>query len=201
MGKTSSKSATSVLDMIREIEDDDFAAELETILAERRILKSLIAMRIAAGVSQGDIADKLGCSQSRVSKLERANDGDLKLDELAAYGAATGREFEILAHRKGSTPVDRVKAYAFCIHRELKFLASLAKGDQSMAQGVSAFIGEALFNVVKAMKDAAKTLPKRPPITMELDADELDDDCPDEAAAAQPRKRAKRRRREDAVPA
>jgi len=199
MGKTSSQSATSVLDMIREIDDDDFAAELETILAERRILKSLIAMRIAAGVSQGDIADKLGCSQSRVSKLERANDGDLKLDELAAYGAATGREFEIIGHRKGSTPVDRVKAYVFCIRRELQFVASLVKGDQSMAQGVSAFIGEALFNVVKAMKDAAKTLPKRPPITMELDADELDDDCPTDPAPS--RKRATRKRKGEAVPA
>lgn len=191
MGKKSSKSATSVLDMIREIEDDDFTAELETILAERRILKSLIAMRIAAGVSQGDIADRLECSQSRISKLERAKDGDLKLDELAAYGAATGHEFEIIRHRKGSTPVDRVKAYAFCIHRELKLLASLAKCDQKISKGVGEFFGETFFNMVNLMNDAARGLPERPLITMESDADELDDDGPSEVVPA--RKRARRK--------
>lgn len=200
MSKSPPKPVTNVVDLVRDIADDDFVSELETILSERSILKSLIAARLAGGVSQGEIAEKLGCSQSRISKLERGMDRDLKLEELAAYGAATDREFEIIGHRKGSTPVDRVKSYVFAIHRELQFLAELAKGDQKIAKGVSSFFGEAFFNVVNLMNDAAKSLPDRPLITMQLDADECDEDDTVEPATPT-RKRARRKNRQEPVSA
>ena len=99
MSKTRDKPITNVVDLIRDIADADFVEELEEHLRQGAILRSLMAKRIAKGVSQGDIAERLGCSQSRVSKLERGTDGDLKLEELAAYGEATGHEFEIIGHR------------------------------------------------------------------------------------------------------
>lgn len=199
MSKAPAKPITSVVDLIEDIADDDFVEELETVLNERQILKSLMGKRIAKGVSQGDIAERLGCSQSRISKLERGVDADLKLEELAAYGAAIERDFEIIGHRAGSTPVDRVKTYAFCIHRELMFMASLAKGDKKIARGVNEFIGETLVNMVGLLNDAGRALPERPRITMQLDADEAND--VETATPAPARKRATRKRREDPVTA
>ncbi|MDA0922039.1 MAG: transcriptional regulator [Planctomycetota bacterium] len=193
------KPITNVLDLVSGIVDQDFVDELDSVLRQGAILRSLIAKRVAEGVSQAEIAEKLNCSQSRVSKLERGRDGDLKLEELAAYGNAIGREFEIIGHHKGSTPVDRVKSYVFAIHRELQFLAELAKDDQKISKGVSNFFGEAFFNVVNLMNDAAKSLPDRPLITMQMDADE----CGDEASAEKAlpvRKRATRKRNDEAVP-
>jgi transcriptional regulator with XRE-family HTH domain len=174
MNKTTTKPITSVTDLVSGIADEDFVDELNSILSERSILKSLIAARIANGTSQKDIADKLNCSQSRVSKLERGRDRDLRLEELAAYGEVTGHEFEIVGLPKGSTPVDRVKTFAFCIHRELRFMAALAKDDQKIAKGVAEFFGEALLNMVSLLNDAGKSLSDRPLITMQLDADKAE---------------------------
>jgi transcriptional regulator with XRE-family HTH domain len=194
MSKPKTKPITNVVELIRDIADNEFVEELEQVLNERQVLKSLIGKRIAKGVSQGDIAERLGCSQSRVSKLERGTDSDLKLDELAAYGAATGQEFEIIGHRVGSRPVDRVKAYALCIHRELQNLASLAKEDDGIAEGVTGFFGETFFNLVNLLNDAARTLPERPLISIQLDPDVENEPQAEHAKPVRQRARRKRSR-------
>jgi transcriptional regulator with XRE-family HTH domain len=192
MSKTRDKPITNVVDLIRDIADADFVEELEEHLRQGAILRSLMAKRIAKGVSQGDIAERLGCSQSRVSKLERGTDGDLKLEELAAYGEATGHEFEIIGHRLGSRPVDRVKAYVLCIHRELQSLTSMATDDDRIADGFTEFFGETFFNLVNLLNDAAKTLPDRPLISIQLDADVENEPAADPAQPARQRARRKR---------
>jgi transcriptional regulator with XRE-family HTH domain len=200
MNKTTTKPITSVTDLVSGIADEDFVDELNSILSERSILKSLIAARIANGTSQKDIADKLNCSQSRVSKLERGRDRDLRLEELAAYGEVTDHEFEIVGLPKGSTPVDRVKTFAFCIHRELRFMAALAKDDQKIAKGVAEFFGEALLNMVSLLNDAGKSLSDRPLITMQLDADKAETTDFTEAETKM-RKRVSKRASRETVPA
>ena len=196
---TQKKRFTNVVDMVRDFADDDFAQELEQQIAERTIVKSLIGARVSRNVSQDDIAQQLGCTQSRVSKIEGGKDADLTLGELAAYASAFGNELEIVPHPIGSKAVDRVKTFARCIHRELKGLARLAKGDQSIAAGAEGFFGETFYNMVRFIQDAAKDLPKRPSISMQLGS-ELDDAQP-EAAKAVPASRKRARRKDAAEPA
>jgi transcriptional regulator with XRE-family HTH domain len=169
------KTYTSVSQLVRETsEDRSFVDAFNERLSQRRILKDLMALRAARGLSQQDIAEKLGCTQSRISKLETAADADLRLGDLAGYAAALGLRPVIVLEPKNATAVDRVKRHASRIKKELDNLASLASTDHAIAEGVASFFGEALISMMRMLQDSAKKLPPRPEdgapyITLEID--------------------------------
>lgn len=47
------------------------------------------------GLSQKDVALKLGCTQSRISKLESMTDADLRIGDLSKYAEVLGLELRI----------------------------------------------------------------------------------------------------------
>ncbi|RDI55496.1 helix-turn-helix domain-containing protein [Nocardia mexicana] len=55
----------------------------------RRLLGDLVARRQAAGLSQTEIAARMGTSQSAVARLE-AGQVDVRISTLERYAAATG---------------------------------------------------------------------------------------------------------------
>ena len=77
---------TSIEEMLRGIsEDKQFADDFDRHVGKRRLVKHLFALRSVEGLSQKDIAERIGCSQSRISKLENGTDDDLRLADLAAH--------------------------------------------------------------------------------------------------------------------
>lgn len=62
---------------------------------EQPLMNELIAVRDAKGLSQKDIAETVGCTQSRISKLENAKDVDVRLGDLRAYANAVGCDLVI----------------------------------------------------------------------------------------------------------
>jgi predicted XRE-type DNA-binding protein len=77
-------------------DDERIAALRQEMLAELRAHR-LAEIRESAGLNQTEVANRLGVSQSRVSRIER---GDLDRTELAtvrAYVGALGGEVEIIA--------------------------------------------------------------------------------------------------------
>jgi len=154
---------TNVKEMVRETSDDkSFADTFEKQLRDRRIVKELMVLRATHGFSQKEIAAKLGCTQSRISKLESTTDHDLRLGDLAEYVNALGFQVSITLEPKRKTAVARVKSLAFRIKHELDCLAKLSENDQGMAKGVAGFFGEAFFNLVKMLQDSARKLPRQP---------------------------------------
>ena len=156
------KKYTSVGQMVRETTDASFANAFEERLHDRRIVKDLMVLRASRGLSQAEVAEKMGCTQSRISKLESAKDSDLALGDLANYAAALGFRLGVVLEPKGSTPVGRVKKLAFQIKDELERLAGLAREDEKIAQGVAAFLNEAFFNLVRILQESAKKPPGDP---------------------------------------
>jgi transcriptional regulator with XRE-family HTH domain len=145
--------------MVRQtIDDQDFVDSLEEQLAQRQIVTDLMAMRAGARLSQEEIAERLKCTQSRVSKLESSSDGDLRLGDLASYADALGFKTRILLTPKDWTTADEVKYHAFCVKEHLDYLASLAERDPSIAQGVAGFLHEARVNFGLIVKSSAKTV-------------------------------------------
>jgi predicted transcriptional regulator len=62
-------------------------------MAERRraLAGELASTRVALGLSQTEVAARMGTSQSAVARLE-AGDVDIRLSTLERYAAAVGRE-------------------------------------------------------------------------------------------------------------
>jgi len=62
--------------------------------ARRRVLtEHLVARRLALGLSQTEVAARMGTSQSAVARLE-SGDADLRLSTLERYAAALGHELD-----------------------------------------------------------------------------------------------------------
>jgi transcriptional regulator with XRE-family HTH domain len=156
------KTYKSVSHMVRETADGSFADSFDRRLHDRRIVKNLMVTRAGRGLSQTDLAQRMGCSQSRVSKLESSEDLDLTLGDLARYASAVGFRVAVALEPKDLAAVSRVKRLAFQIKDELDRLAGLAHGDHQIAQGVAAFLNEAFFNLVDILQKSAEKLPCNP---------------------------------------
>ena len=154
------KKFNSVLEMVREMsEDKSLAADFEKRIAAKTLVKKLFTLRQIKGLSQQEMAKKLGWSQSRVSKLESAEDSDLRFGDIIAWLAVLDLELGIIISPREASAVSKVKHHAFAIKRVTDQLADMAAGDNAITKGVAQFFGEAAFNLVSMLQQSAKKLP------------------------------------------
>jgi transcriptional regulator with XRE-family HTH domain len=152
--------SSSVEAMVRATSDDkSFADEFEQRMARRRIINLLISLRGAKGLTQKDIAARLNCTQSRVSKIENSSDEEIDFGDLRKYASALGLTTQVVLMSRGTKTVDRVKFHAMQIKKLVHKLAGLAQSDPAIAMGVSDFFGEAAYNLLKILQEAADKLP------------------------------------------
>ena len=164
MGKIPSepkKAYRTAADMVRDLlpDEPEFVAGLEARLHERQFVKALAIARARADMTQKDLAAKLGCTQSKISKLERGVDADLRVGDIAAYLEAVEHEAKIFVIPGNGTLADELKMHAFQIKQLLDELVRLAGNDGAIAKGVGAFIEEAALNLVKLTLMAKENLP------------------------------------------
>ncbi len=154
---------TSVLELVQGIAPDRaFPAEFEEHIQRRNLIKHLFALRAAKGLAQRDLAEKLGCTQSRISKLENGTDDELRLGDLIKYVHALGLDFGIAMRPASQTVFDEIKYHAFCIKDRLEHLVKLARDDQAMQEGVGKAHVETLVNMIKIVVDSTQKLPSSP---------------------------------------
>ncbi len=158
----SKKKYTNVAELVRDtVPDEEFHAAFEEHVAQRKLIKRLVALRAARGMSQSDVAAKMACSQSRVSKLENATDEEMRLGDLRAYAKAVGCDLVACPIPHDMKPVDTVKYHTVTIKKHTDDLAELAKADESIAEGVAGFFFELFANFIWMLGDSAKRLPLR----------------------------------------
>lgn len=105
--------------------DPETARAVEERMAEMKIEQELVALREKKGLSQRDLAERIGASQPYIAKLESGRVKNLGLKTLVKYAAATGTRltvhFEPMPHprktatrpvatnraRKGATGTDK----------------------------------------------------------------------------------------------
>lgn len=150
----------SIRDMVRDVSDSSFASEFEEAARKRQIITRLMALRSARGMTQQDVAEKMDCTQSRVSKLEAGNDLDLRLGDFANYANSLKLDIELHLVKHGERSMDRIKRHAFAIQRELTRMTELAHKDKDIADGVCDAHLETLVNLVRIIVDSAKKLPE-----------------------------------------
>ncbi len=85
--------------------DPELARAVDERLAEMRIEQELVSLREKEGLSQRDLALRIGASQPYVAKLESGRVQNLGLKTLIKYAAATGTRLTVsfepdLRHRK-----------------------------------------------------------------------------------------------------
>lgn len=153
----------NVSEMVRDTAPDaEFSSSFEDRIERRKLIKQLLTARACTGLSQQDIAEILGCSQSRVSKLEGMFDNDMRLGDLRRYAEAVGLDFSASFFPRNMKPVDKVKCHVFTIKKHMDDLALLARTDERIAEGVGGVFFELFANFIRLVGDSANLLPKRP---------------------------------------
>jgi transcriptional regulator with XRE-family HTH domain len=139
--------------------DEELRNDTIRRIAEREIIKKLIGCRVASDMSQQEIATHMGCTQSRISKLENGVDADLRLGDVNDYLSALGMNLRLVISDDQHTAAEEIKLHALQIRRRLLEMADLAHADSAMAKGVAALFGEAFFNLLDILQSSADQLP------------------------------------------
>jgi transcriptional regulator with XRE-family HTH domain len=157
------KQYTSVSELVKDVAPDaETSAATEDRIQGRKLVKQLIAMRAIKEFSQHDVAQRLECTQSKISKLENSLDDDARLGDLRAYAKAVGCDFLFGLAPYDMKPVDKVKNLVFAIKKHMDDLAKLAVTDPEIANGVGGFFFELFVNFAHLIGESAKHLPLRP---------------------------------------
>lgn len=124
----------------------------------RRLSRLLTVMRSQKDMNQQQAAEKCGCTQSRISKLEYKEDRKITIGELLDYSDALGLDLSVQFTPKKMKIVDRVKMHAFQIEQQLQRLVRLSKGDKEMEKAVSGFHNECLTNMLSIIGKSQKAI-------------------------------------------
>lgn len=81
-------------------------AKYEEIEKATSLVHQLSLLRQQAGLTQEEMANRLGCTQSAVSKVESGRDEDLTIKEILGYAKATQQSLIILAECHQKMPKD-----------------------------------------------------------------------------------------------
>ena len=142
---------SSVEDLIKGEElSEDVKKEYTRLERETRLTRELARMRVSAGLTQEQLSERLGCSQSCISKWEAGRDDDLTLKIIHDYCRATNSGLGLYIGKR-LNHVEAVKLHAFKIKEHLQALAKLARDNEDLEQHIRAFFGEAFFNILEIL--------------------------------------------------
>jgi transcriptional regulator with XRE-family HTH domain len=161
--KTAAKSTgrryTSVEELMRvEGVSDEVQKHFKEIVNATRVVHQLAHLRHIAGLTQEEMAEKLGISQSAVSKLETGRDEDLTLAQIREYAKVSGQRICIVFGK----PLQHVEAVKICangMRHHLSALASIAHKGEEMEKEIQAFFGEAFFNILDILAGCQGEMP------------------------------------------
>ena len=151
----------SVADMVRNTCDSEFADEFDEHLAERRLSKIMTVIRCGKVQTQAAVAEKMGCGQAKVSKMERTVDRELNFGDIVDYSRALGQALHMAFMPASGNSVDHIRFHMNLIKHELKRLVTLAGDDRTIGNGVEAYAIENLEKYVSMIDDTINKLPHR----------------------------------------
>src|SRR3972149_9838913 len=160
--KMANKRYKSVSELIEDTFDDDpqFVDDLKTQMSRRQVVRGLATLRNSKNITQEEIAEKMNCAQSRVSKIENGLDDDLRLSDILAYLKVLNYNAEISLLPSDMTVVGEIKYYARQMNKAFDKLTSLALKDDTIREGIAKFYNEALVNLMAIVVSSANKLPK-----------------------------------------
>ncbi len=156
------KKYKSVSDLIKSMDlPKERQQEHIDYINKRRLSRLLTVMRAQKGMNQQQAAEKCGCTQSRISKLEYKEDRKITIGELLDYSDALDLEISVHFLPKKMKIVDRVKLHAFEIEKLLQRLVKLSKGDKKMEKAASGFHNECLTSMLSIIGKSQKSIRPR----------------------------------------
>jgi transcriptional regulator with XRE-family HTH domain len=152
----------SVSEMVQKMDaGPDVKKALKELERETAVCQVLTQIRVSAGLTQDQFAERAGVTQGAVSKWETGPDTDLAVSTISKYVEIGGAQLH-LAFGKPLNHAESVKFHAFQIKDHLLALASLARDDEELESAIRGFFGEAYFNLIEIVTKCHQELPHTP---------------------------------------
>ena len=95
---------TSVSEVVRNtVPDENFQTKSDEHSSDYGVSRSLTALRCSHEVTQAELAERAGCTQSKISRIENSSNDRLKLDDLTMYARAFNMQVSIDFTRESSS--------------------------------------------------------------------------------------------------
>lgn len=131
---------TRVSEIVKEISEGKFSEEFDEEIKNRALSSFLFAIRCHNNLTQKQIANRIGCSQSKISKIESSYDSEISVKDLLDYSKALNLQLEIGFRNSNAKIVDLIKYHATKIKYYLERLEEIGKKDDKIAKGINDFL-------------------------------------------------------------
>ena len=128
-----------------------------------RFVSALADRRVSSGLTQKDVASRMGVSVSTISRLEDSCDADVRLGDLISYANAVGINVSLLMEDSSLPVAARIKNCVLLVSDGLQHLAKLAsqsQGDHDIIDGINRFRGEVLYNFLLRFVESGVVMPR-----------------------------------------
>jgi transcriptional regulator with XRE-family HTH domain len=161
---------------------ESVAAQVEHLHKATSLSRQLAQVRINAGLTQKELADKVGVSQGCISKWESGEDDNLELRVLRYYAQVTSHRFGVSVGRP-LNHVEAIKNAVFVMRDHLHSLAALAHKDSEIERHIQKFFSEAFFNIMRILSEANLELPQSNAIEIRSTPESNEIDCEEDATS------------------
>ncbi|MFZ4524512.1 MAG: helix-turn-helix domain-containing protein [Chlorobium sp.] len=86
---------------------------VEEELEISQIVNRLIQVRLEKEVSQKELARRMGCDPSKISRMESGNDFQLKIGDITQYVSALDVQMDVIFDDRSLPVADRIKRDVF----------------------------------------------------------------------------------------
>lgn len=115
----------------------------------RKTARSLVFERERLGLSQKQVAARMGVSQSKVCRLEGSADADLVYGDVAAYAKALGLNVTLFYDDVDAEPRVRAQIYAEHIADMLEKLKRVLPPEIGYERDIAHFSGSVLLPLLR----------------------------------------------------
>ena len=159
--KPTGRTYASVDEMLRgEKVSADIVTGVRKLNNETRFTRMLAALRVKARLTQAEMGEKLGRTQSAISKLESGRDEELTLADIRDYSKVLNERIG-LVFGPPMNHVEAIKAHALVMRERMLALAKIAQQDGQLEREVQAFFGEAFFNILTILATCQQQMPNK----------------------------------------
>ena len=138
---------SSVEEMLNELASPDLAKEFADWRAKIRLARTLFNLRHQAGLSEQEVAERLGWTKKRVENFERREVDKISFGDFERYTVAIGMFAGISFFKKEEPLVSKVKYHVFETKKLLDQLVEKVEGDEKISQEVEKFFDDYFFNI------------------------------------------------------
>ena len=147
--------------------DPRAVAGMRKHLQDTQLVWMLTQMRNTNRMNQKQLAQKMGVSTSKVSRMESVADDDLSFGDIRTYTKALGMDISIMFDSAGMPAAQRIKQHVLAIHELLQTLCEISKevgGGDDISRKINEFYGDVLFNFLLGFVKNYSSLPSCEPL-------------------------------------